>query len=186
MAFDRSLLLTYLAVILVAVAGAVIFIEGDVSENTQADDGLLTFKTDLEVGDYYELDVKYIHDEITEEYTMRYEVAGISETDEYIVNQIKDGELLHQQTVDYDSFIFEIYNDSNADEGLFSVSTKEVETAFGMVLCDIYDFESPVGLGYHAHIGAGTFVVYYEESFVENETGSVGLITTLTSTSLLI
>lgn len=188
MAFDRSMLLTYLAVALVVVTGVVVSVNGDLTSEP-ADDGILTIKEKIEVGDFIEF--KEISIELGETVveTVRYKVVSISEGERFPVNvvEIRNGEIIGFFDVAAWGFKDIIYTNGDREFDSAPVATEEVETEFGMVLCDVYALDDYLGGAVlDAHIGAGSCVRYYVHSSFEDEAGKYEFTQILAATNILV
>lgn len=140
MAFDKTMVLTCLAVALVIVTGAVIAVNGDLSSDS-GDDATSTsdnLRTDIKIGDYYVYN-EYISMFVDEPVLMKYQIVDYDEENEvYIMETFTDGVSDGTEEVTAEEFIDGMRDVGEISEGTEPV-IKDYPTKFGNVKCYVYE-----------------------------------------------
>ena len=162
MAFDKSMLLTCLAVVLVLVTGVTIAVTGDLSDNIK--------KSGLEVGDYIETEMietengEVIYSDVSRNVITAIEIEDRKEVIYYDI--IVDGENYGEIETNAESFLtLLIYDESFIDPT--EVYTEDITTEFGLKNCNVYVYEFEIP-GYNTttkvYVGVDDGYRYYQNS----------------------
>ncbi len=163
MAFDRSMLLTYVAVALVIVTGVVFCINGDFSEDKTG--------SGIVAGDYIEVYYEFTAGDEMKSYTARSEVVSVGfdefGEEELLVRDYIDGEFNNEYMVSPELFMSMVVVNNLEEFEYEPTRTETVSTELGPRECYIYEAEGSTKT--LVHLGVENSVIYYAYSGFEME-----------------